>query len=80
MTDTDLTWRSTLDLAAMLAAGEVSAVEVLDAHLDACAARNPDLNVVVTLDVDRARAAAESVDAARVAGAALTEAFKACLA
>ena len=71
MTDTDLTWRSTLDLAAMLAAGEVSAVEVLDAHLDACAARNPDLNVVVTLDVDRARTEAESVDAARVAGAAL---------
>lgn len=68
MTATDLTWQSTVELSRLLGAGEVSAVELLTAHLDAVEERNPELNVVVTLDAERAMTEAEAVDAARARG------------
>ncbi len=71
MADQSLTWQSTTELAAQLKAGHVSAAELLDAHLEAVADRNPDLNVVVTLDEERARREAAAIDEQRAAGAEL---------
>ena len=58
----DLCTRTAVDLAALLARGEVSAVEVLDAHLEWIDQRNPALNAICTLDRDRARANARAAD------------------
>lgn len=45
---TELWRRRAVDLAAMLAAGEVSAREVLDAHLARIEAVDPTVNAIVT--------------------------------
>ncbi len=58
----DLCTRSAVDLAGLLARGEVSAVEVLETHLDWIDQRNPQLNAICTLDPDRARADARTAD------------------
>ena len=44
--------------------GELGSEELLDAHLARVDARDDELNVIVALDVDRARAAAREADAA----------------
>ena len=67
MTD-DLCFRPATELAGMLRAREVSARELLDAHLERIDKLNPDVNAVVTLDADGARAAADAADAALAAG------------
>jgi amidase len=54
--------------AALLRAGAVSAVELLDAHLERIDALNPAVNAVVTLVPDAARAAARAADRRRAAG------------
>lgn len=51
--------------------GRISARELLELHLDRIAARNPELNAIVSLDPDRARAAAAAADEAQAAGAPL---------
>lgn len=66
--DDDVCFRPATELAAMLRAREVSARELLDAHLDRIDRFNPGVNAVVTLDVDGARAAADAADAALAAG------------
>ncbi|WP_436701544.1 amidase [Nocardioides sp. BYT-33-1] len=48
---------------------EISARELLDLHLDRIAERNPELNAIVSLDEDRARAGALAADEALAAGA-----------
>ena len=51
---------------AMLAAlrsREISALELMDLHLDRIAATNPTVNAIVSLDEDRARAGARAADA-----------------
>jgi amidase len=53
-----------LELAARIAAREVSSREVLDAHLDRVAAVNPHLNAVVRVLADEAREAADAADRA----------------
>ena len=68
MTD-DLCLRPATELAAMLRAREISACELLDAHLDRIERLNPAVNAVVTLDAEGARAAADAADAALTAGA-----------
>jgi len=65
---TDLVRRSAVELAAMVARREVSACELLDAHLDRIERTNPQLNAIVTLVPDMAREWAEAADAATVAG------------
>jgi amidase len=60
-----LTRRPAHELARLVRAGDVSAVEVVDAHLAAIERLNPQLNAVVTLAADAARAAAREVDAKR---------------
>src|SRR5687768_2931295 len=52
----------------MLCAREISARELLDAHLDRIDRFNPTVNAVVTLDAEGARAAADAADAALAAG------------
>ena len=66
--DDDVCFRSATELAAMLRTREISARELLDAHLDRIDRFNPAVNAVVTLDVDGARAAADAADAALAAG------------
>ena len=61
----DLCTRTAIDLAVLLASGEISAVEVLDTHLDWIDQRNPELNAICTLDRDRARADAQAADGLR---------------
>ncbi|MGW2376235.1 MULTISPECIES: amidase [Kitasatospora] len=55
-------------IAAAVRSGEVSAREVVDAHLARIAEVNPQANAVTQLLADRARAAAEETDRARAAG------------
>lgn len=67
MTD-DLCLRPATELSALLRSREISARELLDAHLDRIDRLNPAVNAVVTLDADGARAAADAADAALAAG------------
>ena len=55
--------KSAVDLVGLLARGEVSCVDVMDAHLAQIDRVNPRLNAIVTLDADRARATAARYDA-----------------
>jgi len=64
----DLCFRPATELAAMLRAREVSARELLDAHLERIDRLNPAVNAIVTLDTDGARTAADAADAALAAG------------
>lgn len=50
---------------------EISARELLELHLARIAERNPQLNAIVSLDDDRARAGAEQADAATARGGGL---------
>ena len=62
---------SALELARRLHRKEVSAREVVAAHLDRIADRNPRLNAIVTLDADRAMDRAARADEAFARGAAV---------
>lgn len=68
MADDSVTWQSAAELVRGLERGDYSALELLDAHLDAVSTRNGDLNVVVTVDADSARAEAKAIDDRRAAG------------
>ena len=68
---TDLCLRPATELAAMVRGGELSARELLEAHLARIEQLNPQLNAIVTLDPEGARAAADAADAALAAGEAV---------
>lgn len=59
---------SAREFARLLRARQISAREVLDAHLDVIARRNPELNAIVTLTADLARAQADQADRAAARG------------
>ena len=62
---TDLSVASTArDQAAAVRSREISARELLDLHLARIAERNPELNAIVSLDEERARAGARAADEA----------------
>ena len=63
--------RSATELAGLVAEGDVSAREVVDAHLDRIDEVDGWLNALVLVDADGARTAADGVDRARAAGEAL---------
>jgi aspartyl-tRNA(Asn)/glutamyl-tRNA(Gln) amidotransferase subunit A len=63
---------SAADLAARISAGEVSAVEVAQAHLDRIDAVDGSVRAFLHVDTEGALAAAKSVDAKRAAGEALS--------
>jgi len=64
----DLVSKTAAEIAALVAAGEVSAVEVAQAHLDRIAAVDGDVHAFLHVDTDGALAAARAVDDRRVAG------------
>ena len=67
-----LHWWSARDLVHAIASRELSAVDVMRAHLDRIHAVNPGLNAIVTLlDDDAALALAQEADRAVAAGASL---------
>ena len=65
---TQLTQLTAAQIAAAVAAGEVSAVEVTQAHLDRIAAVDPDVHAFLHVAGIGALAAAEDVDRKRAAG------------
>lgn len=64
----DLRWLSTRELAARIAAKEISAREALTVQLRRIDEVNPAINAVVTRDDDRAMAEATAADEALAAG------------
>jgi amidase len=62
--DDELCAGSARELATRLRAGQVTAVDALEAHLARIERHNPDLNAVVSLDAGRARRLAEAADMA----------------
>ncbi|SEG95393.1 aspartyl-tRNA(Asn)/glutamyl-tRNA(Gln) amidotransferase subunit A [Actinacidiphila yanglinensis] len=66
----DLVHRDATELAELIRTGEVSSVEVVQAHLDRIEATNPRLNAIVTL-ADGALDAAKAADEERARGAAV---------
>jgi amidase len=54
--------------AAAVRSRDISARELLDLHLDRVAERNPELNAIVSLDEERARAGAAAADEALASG------------
>jgi amidase len=67
----ELVFRSATDLAASMRVGDLSAREVVEAHLAQIDRVNPAVNAIVTLDPERAMAAAEAADARQASGAEL---------
>ncbi|HEX2074139.1 MAG TPA: amidase [Geodermatophilus sp.] len=64
----DLCLRPATELAGMIRSRQLSARELLEAHLERIERVNPQLNAIVTLDPEGARAAADAADAALAAG------------
>jgi len=64
----DIVFSSTVQLAAAVRAGRVSALEALDAHLAQIERHNPALNAVITLAAERAQDRAREADAALARG------------
>ncbi|MFM8356582.1 MAG: amidase [Gammaproteobacteria bacterium] len=60
-----MTMPSTIEAAQLIRSGDLGAVELMRASLDAIARANPQLNAFVHLDVDGALAAARAVDRSR---------------
>lgn len=72
MVDNELLWCSTRELAARIAAKDISAREALEAHLERIDEVNPVINAVVTRDDEAAFAQAEAADAATARGESLS--------
>ena len=68
---TDLVWMTAVELAALIRRGEVSAVEVLQAHLEQIETVNPQLNAIITYLPEQALALARSADERQARGDAL---------
>jgi amidase len=68
---TELCFLTARELRAALGRREVSAREVLAAHLDQIARLNPEVNAVITLDQERAETAAAAADELAASGAEL---------
>ncbi|MDH2415182.1 amidase [Nocardioides sp. CER19] len=56
------TFTTAREMAGAIRARRISARELLELHLDRIAERNPELNAIVSLDVERARAGAAAAD------------------
>ena len=71
MSNTDLCFLSATQLAQRIAAREVSASEVTNAHLAQIERCNPQLNAIVTLVAEQAQAAAKAADEKQARGETL---------
>ncbi|NUP75816.1 MAG: amidase [Sinomonas sp.] len=67
----ELVYIGAVDLASLLRSREISAVELLEAHLDQISRFNPLVNAIVTLDEEGARRAAHEADRKLAAGEAV---------
>ena len=67
MADIDV-YSSAREMVAAVSGREISARELLELHLDRIAETNPDVNAVVSLDEERARAGAAEADAKQARG------------
>ncbi len=63
MADQDLVWKSAAELARLIAARDVSPVEVVQAYLDRIEALDGKLRAFITVTADAARAAAKAAEA-----------------
>jgi amidase len=63
-----LYYRSAIELAALIRTREVSVGEVVEAHLTRIEQVNPQVNAIITLDAEGARAQARAADAQLAAG------------
>ncbi len=68
MSTAEILTSTAADLAARIASGDLTAVEVTQAHLDQIAAVDGDVHAFLHVEQERALAQAEAVDAARSAG------------
>ena len=64
----ELAFKSASELASMIRAKEISAVELLEHYLDRVERYNPDLNAIIVLDIERARLRAQEADTALATG------------
>jgi amidase len=64
----ELAFKSASELASMIRAKEISAVELLEHYLDRVERYNPDLNAIIVLDMETARLRAREADAALASG------------
>ncbi|MEV0281129.1 amidase [Streptomyces sp. NPDC050610] len=72
MRNADALWKlSAAEQAAAVRRADISAVELIDSHLDRIAEVNPQVNAVTQLLAERAREAAERTDRRRAAGEAM---------
>ena len=67
----ELCFQSAVQLASLVRSGELSARELLDAHLDQIDRVNPQVNAIVTLTDDLARKQAAAADEAQARGESL---------
>ncbi|MEU0571194.1 amidase [Nonomuraea sp. NPDC005983] len=67
----ELHYLTATEMARLVRAGQVSAVELLQAHLDRIEQVNPKVNAVVTLAAEQALDAAKAADARQAAGESL---------
>ena len=71
MSNNELCFLSATQLAQRIASGDLSALEVTDAHLTQIDRCNPQVNAIVTLVADQARAAAKTADEKQARGETL---------
>jgi amidase len=69
LSSTDIPFLEATEQAALVAAGQLSAVEVVQAHLDQIERLNPTVNAICTLVAEPALAAAKAADARQASGA-----------
>ncbi|MFP6569598.1 MAG: amidase family protein, partial [Dehalococcoidia bacterium] len=68
MPDSDICFTPATEQARMVRDGEISAVELMKAHLDQIGRVNPSVNAIVTLVADEALASAIEADQSRAQG------------
>ena len=61
-------WLSVADTARMIASGELTAVKVVDHHLERIHSLDRDIKTYLTVDAEGARAQAAAIDARRAHG------------
>ena len=71
MTNLELCFAPATEVAALMASGQASAVEVLTAQLDQIEKVNPMVNAMVTVDAEGAMERARQADTARIKGESL---------
>ena len=71
MAHNEICYLTAIQMRDMIRSRELSAVEVMEAHLRQIEVINPEVNAIITLHTDRAMQGAELADAAMTSGANL---------